>query len=390
MSKSQSSNVRTLPRWMVATGSVLIAGHLLAVVLLALSARSGPWIPPMQFLPPSPSEGPKFATIISAKTGEYYLHPLGMSHTYHFESNKVAEPAVKFEVILKDKNGQALQTLKFPEDDVNFWVHHRQQLLATGLGNDIPVPQQELQSPEVIGGDAQQVEKKDYWLLADEIRRLLTRKVIHDAFVVVDSPEQLLNGKAADKNDKELNLSKINAFYPLRAQPEEVARLTEQGLLSAPYFVQGDSLTAVRSDIPVVAGVRFYRVRPDKLEHLQQLETLGTPFIFAGDDSPSKQHLYRLAVREDQKGQVGAVVGPRAAFGVARPSPMSLILAQSYLRHLCRQHGAYSAELIRHSRQPVLPSYMYFQQEQQLPPVAFAEIVAHFGDLKRDFEEGTR
>ena len=44
---------------------------------------------------------------------------------------------------------------------------------------------------------------------------------------------------------------------------------------------------------------------------------------------------------------------------VGGPSPWSLLLARSYARHLCRLHGAHSAELTRHSRQPVSPEMMF-------------------------------
>src|SRR5438477_71835 len=40
---------------------------------------------------------------------------------------------------------------------------------------------------------------------------------------------------------------------------------------------------------------------------------------------------------------------------VMRPSDFSRVLARSYIRHLCRQSGAASGEVIRISRDPITP-----------------------------------
>jgi hypothetical protein len=62
-----------------------------------------------------------------------------------------------------------------------------------------------------------------------------------------------------------------------------------------------------------------------------------------------------------------------------------LILAKSYLRHLCTRHHAHSAELIRHSRPAILPPLALMEQPL---PGSFTELIVNFGDLKRDLEEG--
>jgi hypothetical protein len=68
--------------------------------------------------------------------GEY----LRVVHSYHFMSNRAGDvPGVRFEVRLKDANGKALETVKFPEASANPWVRHREQLLAAGLAPDMPV-----------------------------------------------------------------------------------------------------------------------------------------------------------------------------------------------------------------------------------------------------------
>ncbi len=66
---------------------------------------------------------------------------------------------------------------------------------------------------------------------------------------------------------------------------------------------------------------------------------------------------------------------------VASPAEWSLVLAQSYMRHLCKQHRAASAELVRHSREPVMPAYLF---APELPPGAFNDLVCNFGEYRRE------
>jgi hypothetical protein len=61
---------------------------------------------------------------------------------------------------------------------------------------------------------------------------------------------------------------------------------------------------------------------------------------------------------------------------VSRPSEWALLLARSYARHLCRVHGASSAELVRHTRYPIPPAVLF----EEPPPGAFEELIAHFGE----------
>lgn len=65
---------------------------------------------------------------------------------------------------------------------------------------------------------------------------------------------------------------------------------------------------------------------------------------------------------------------------VFRPSELSLTLAKSYARYLCRLHGAASAELVRHRREPIPPMVLF---QLDLPPGANEELVASFGELTR-------
>lgn len=59
------------------------------------------------------------------------------------------------------------------------------------------------------------------------------------------------------------------------------------------------------------------------------------------------------------------------------PSPWTRVLVKSYLRHLCRQHQAHSAELIRSSRRTVLPSDLFAPR----PADTFKELKSYFGEM---------
>lgn len=65
---------------------------------------------------------------------------------------------------------------------------------------------------------------------------------------------------------------------------------------------------------------------------------------------------------------------------VYRPSELSLLLAHSYARYACRQHGAASAELVR-TTQEAIPPIVLFRQDLQ--PGNFAPLIASFGELPR-------
>ena len=58
------------------------------------------------------------------------------------------------------------------------------------------------------------------------------------------------------------------------------------------------------------------------------------------------------------------------------------ILAESYMRYLCREHNAASAELIRHHRTPLMPGLWFVPSDP--PADAFTEIKSHFGEYRRE------
>lgn len=65
---------------------------------------------------------------------------------------------------------------------------------------------------------------------------------------------------------------------------------------------------------------------------------------------------------------------------VRGPSELSLTLARSFARHLCRTHGAATAEIVRHSKDPVSPLVLF---QPDVPPGATEELVASFGEMPR-------
>jgi hypothetical protein len=234
---------RPLPTWIKIVGSVVIAVHFLAIGGVVVNARSGPWLA-NTFFP-----GPQFAAPIDEAASPYLL-ALRMTHTYRFRVDRPM-PSVYFEAHLKDGNGQPLKTLRFPDAKANFWVRHRQQLLADGLFGDAPVP-----PPQ---GERLGAPPKTIWEPAEK------------QMVLKTVPEHLV---------------------------------------------------------------------------------------------------------------------PRSG-QVMSPSDWSLLVAKSYAQHLCRIHGAASAEIVRHSRDIVLPPTLLpppppGKDRSEAPPALFEELVFNFGVYRRE------
>jgi hypothetical protein len=237
---------KPLPSWLVLSINIGIACHLGAIVILVLASFSGPWPTAMGIS--STAQGPQFAEEINKYTNPYYLEPLHLSNDYHFLSNRMQLSVAYFEVVLKDKSGQVIRTIKFPEEDANFWVRHRQALLAQGLASDVPV---QPRPGETIFAKGQKVRTVTIW----------------------------------DRGSEETT-------FKMRTVPEHL--------------------------IP--------RERP----------------VFA-------------------------------------PSEWSLLLARAYMRYLGRHYGAASVELIRHSREPILPAIMFLRE---LPQGSLEELVCSFGEYR--------
>lgn len=248
---SPSKPPRPLPSALKVVGSAFAIGHLTAIVLLALEPQSGPWA---FYGGETPMEGPMFAKMTTENvTFPYYLQPLRLINNYHFASNRPTRYAVYFEVILKDGRGEVTKTLRFPDEKANFWVRHRQEILARSLAEDVPVAP--ARPTEAVPAPGKELPTVEIW----------------------------------DMNDN------------------------EHGVL------------------------RLKRVPEDKV--------------------------------------------PRNPPAV-RPTDGAKLFAQAYMRHLCKEHGAKSAELVRHTREMVTPTDMFSTALR--PPDFFNELKSYFGEYREE------
>lgn len=243
MPKAPPPSTRPLPGWLVLVGSVLVAFHFFAILMHVLAAPSGPW---MTRFGPDTAVGPFFAQGPNERLRPYYLLPLKMTHTYHFATNRPEVMGVFFEVRLKDRQGKPMATMRFPDREANFWVRHRQAILAQSLAADVPV------------------------------------------------------------------------------QPRP-----------------GEAIPAPGQKAPTVT---IWEPVPD--ERMLRLETIPEHKI------------------------------PRNR-PVERPSELSLVLARSYARYVCRKYGAASAELVRRTRPAILSGIVLIEP---LPPDVFEDLACNFGE----------
>lgn len=63
------------------------------------------------------------------------------------------------------------------------------------------------------------------------------------------------------------------------------------------------------------------------------------------------------------------------------PTEWSLVLVHSYARYLCQEHGAASAEVVRHSRESIPPGIFLVGNP---PPMTFTDLIASYGDFSRE------
>jgi hypothetical protein len=61
------------------------------------------------------------------------------------------------------------------------------------------------------------------------------------------------------------------------------------------------------------------------------------------------------------------------------PSPLSLVLVRSYVRHLCRTHGGAKAHVLRQHQEPIPP--MVLLTNANVPAEAFDPITSDFGEF---------
>ncbi len=142
----------------------------------------------------------------------------------------------------------------------------------------------------------------------------------------------------------------------------------------------GGELTTLRFPDPAVnAAVRHRQsLLALALADDQPVSPPGSEWVAApGREVPAVPIWDLAGERELRLRSVPAHLVPRDR-PVYRPSDWSMVLARSYVRHLCREHGAAKGELIRHTREAIPPAVMF---ERDIPPDAFGELVSHFGEV---------
>ena len=148
----------SLKPWHMALGSVVILLHLAAVAVCGFMMLSGPWPTPMG---DSPALPPQFAQTAYRAAGPVYAQGLRIGANSRYMTNRPGmQPAIQFEVLLKDDKGALVKRLKFPDPEANFWVRHRQDVLALWLGNDGMM--QPLEG-EIIAAPGQKLERRTVW-----------------------------------------------------------------------------------------------------------------------------------------------------------------------------------------------------------------------------------
>jgi hypothetical protein len=185
-----TTSSRPLPRWLTLGASGLIAFHLFTVVVLVLSAPSGPWPAPFGV---SQAIGPPFAGQIAEVTTRYYLRPMCLTHNYHFLGNRPDVPDVFVNARLKDEAGHTLEKLEIPSTGDNPFLRYRHALLAQALAGDEPV---EVPRGEVIPAPGQQMRKITVWNPTGpntlELRQMPVHLVPRDQPVSQPSPWSLI------------------------------------------------------------------------------------------------------------------------------------------------------------------------------------------------------
>jgi hypothetical protein len=162
MPPAPSPHGPALPRWLIVAGSAVIVFHLVAIVIPTLDMPGGPWATPMGRTASSPPEFAHAAAGVADLHGDY----LRVVHGYHFVSNRPGDiPGVRFEAVLRDKDGNVTKTLTFPDPDANPWVRHRQEVLASSLAPDLPA---EKPASDIIAPPGQKPLMVDIWAMPGE------------------------------------------------------------------------------------------------------------------------------------------------------------------------------------------------------------------------------
>lgn len=214
-----------LSTWQLAAGSLAIGGHLLAVLTMILAVPSGPW-PSADGS--SMSTPPQFAYSLNHLIADSYLRGIGMGRHYHPVSNNPALVGVSIELRLEAADGSPLGTLPLPDQRSNWWVGHRQALLARALADDLPVFPPE---GEMVAAPGQALPSSPIWELSPggglELRNV---------------PEHLIPRERPvfRPSDRSQLLARSMARYVCRAYGAarvEVIRRTQEPILPAVMFL---------------------------------------------------------------------------------------------------------------------------------------------------------
>jgi len=146
-----------------------------------------------------------------------------------------------------------------------------------------------------------------------------------------------------------------------QGQPLATLKFPEQ---DASYWVrhrQGLLASWMRDDQPVMAG--------------QQGEVIAAP----NQAVPTVQIWDEVEPQVLKLRTVSQNLIPRDR-PVFRPADLSMALAKSYVRHLCKVHGAASGEFIRHSKEPIPPAALFRDDVQA---AAFQQMSSNFGEMQR-------
>src|SRR5262245_11357919 len=136
MVREPASPVVRVPGWVAVVFSVVVAFHFLAVVVCIMATPNGPWPGEEGSMMGDP---PAFAYNLYRNIAFPYLQLLKFNYHFNFAGNRPGQEDIAFQVRLRDAQRQEIAVLSFPEENVNPWVKHRQELLARCLGNDEPV-----------------------------------------------------------------------------------------------------------------------------------------------------------------------------------------------------------------------------------------------------------
>lgn len=172
---------RPLPSWLRRVGTAAVIFKIMALSTLVLAAPSGPW--PTDF-GSSTALAPFFAGKLNEFFSNVYWSPLRMTHNYHYLSNRPLLPSIFFDVNLKDKEGRTIKSLRFPSKEDLPWIRFRHQLLANGLGDDMPVPPPR---GTVIPAPGQQMPRTRIWD-PEEGSNVMKVRVIEEHLVPRDRP----------------------------------------------------------------------------------------------------------------------------------------------------------------------------------------------------------